>query len=77
MTFVKNSAAIGPLRPSTRAGADDAGAVDEEIDATHVLARRFHRRDHFGLGGDVAFDEDRALAELGRGGATRAFLNIE
>ena len=39
------------------AGADDAGAIDQQVDAAHVLARALHRGVDLGFGGDVAAHE--------------------
>ena len=58
------------------AGADDARAVHQQVDAAHGGARGFHRAVHLGLGSDVALGEAAIGAERCRRRDSRTFLHI-
>src|SRR5580692_1461953 len=58
-------------------GADDAGAIHEQVDAVHVSARAFHGRIHFGLGGHVTTDEQGIRAKSSRSRAARSLLYVQ
>ena len=54
------------------ARADDAGAIDQQVDAAHGRARGFHGGVHFGFRGDVALGEAALPPSDGRRGLSRA-----
>ena len=58
-------------------GTDDAGAIDQQIDAAHGRGRRSHACDDLRLGRHVAFDEACGGTKFLGGRLTWTFLHVE